>query len=256
MGIIGNPVMHTKSPVIHNGGYKKLGLDAVYVPFETDDPATFLELAALLDMKGFSVTVPFKNDIIPLMDGLTESVRSIGACNTVTRIDGKWIGENSDYTGFIKPLINDFGSLEGKNVTLIGAGGAAKACLYALKEEGANVLVVNRTVEKAKDLAIQFDTEYVGLSKENLNKITEYSDVIVQTTNVGMHPLEDINPLEFFPLTGKEYLYDIIYTPEVTCFLKAGVDKGCKTLNGWPMLLEQGYRQFKLFTGMDFPVED
>lgn len=256
MGIIGNPVMHTKSPVIHNAGYRKLGLDAVYVPFETDDPTKFLELAALLNMKGFSVTVPFKNDIIPLMDGLTESVRSIGACNTVTRIDGKWIGENSDYTGFIKPLLKEYGSLEGKNVTLIGAGGAAKACLYALKEEGAKVLVVNRTVEKAKDLAIQFDTEFVGLNKENIDKIAQYSDVIVQTTNVGMHPLEHINPLEFFPLTGKEYLYDIIYTPEVTCFLQAGVDKGCKTLNGWPMLLEQGYRQFRLFTGMDYPLED
>lgn len=254
MGIIGNPVMHTKSPVIHNRGYKQLGLDAVYVPFETDNLSDFLKVAALLDIKGFSVTVPFKNDIIPLLDSVTEGVKEIGACNTVTNIGGKWVGENTDYIGFINPLIRDFGDLKGKKVSVIGAGGAAKAALFALKEEGAEVLVLNRTVEKAKELADQFSVKYLPLNSESIEGIKEFSDIIVQTTNVGMHPLEHIDPLSFYDFNGTEFLYDIIYSPEETLFLKRGKDAGCKILNGWDMLLEQGYRQFKLFTGHDYPV--
>lgn len=255
MGIIGNPVMHTKSPVIHNKGYKQLGLDSTYVPFEVDDLSLFLEVASMLDIKGFSVTVPFKNDIIPLLDSITDGVKEIGACNTVTNIDGKWIGENTDYVGFINPLIREYGDLRGKKVSVIGAGGAAKAALFALKNEGAEVLILNRTVEKAKELAEQFNVKYCPLNSESAEDIKEYSDVIVQTTNVGMHPLEHIDPLSFYNFTGNEFLYDIIYAPEETLFLKKGKEAGCKILNGWDMLLEQGYRQFKLFTGYDYPIK-
>ncbi len=254
-GIIGNPVMHTKSPGIHNSGYTKLDLDFVYVPFETDDPKLFLEIANLLEFKGFSVTVPFKNDIIDVIDSVTDSVKMIGACNTVTRINNKWIGENTDYVGFIKPLLKYYGKLQGKKVSVIGAGGSAKASLYALKKEGAEVLILNRTVQKAKDLSEQFDVAYAPLNSENIQRVREFSDVIIQNTNAGMHPLEDIDPLDFYEFTGSEFLYDIIYTPEVTKFLGRGVDAGCKTLNGLEMLLEQGYRQFKLFTGTNYPVK-
>jgi 3-dehydroquinate dehydratase/shikimate dehydrogenase len=254
-GIIGNPVMHTKSPGIHNAGYTKLGMDFVYVPFETDDPKLFLEIASLLELKGFSVTVPFKSDIIEVLDSTTDSVKMIGACNTVTRINSKWIGENTDYVGFINPLLKSYGKLQGKKVSVIGAGGSAKASLYALKKEGAEVLILNRTVEKAKDLSEQFGVEYAALNSENTTRVREFSDVIIQNTNAGMHPLEDIDPLAFYEFGGSEFLYDIIYTPEVTKFLNRGADAGCKTLNGLEMLFEQGYRQFKLFTGFDYPKE-
>lgn len=254
MGIIGNPVMHTKSPLIHNLGYKKLGIDGVYVPFEVDNLNKFLDVAILLGIKGFSVTVPFKNDIIPLLDSVTEGVKQIGACNTVTRVNGKWIGENTDYIGFINPLKKEYGSIKGKKVSVIGAGGAAKAALFALKEEKAEILVLNRTVEKARELAEQFSVDYAPLNSGSIADIAKYSDIIVQTTNVGMHPLEHIDPLSFYEFKGHEYLYDIIYAPEETLFLKRGKKKGCRVLNGWQMLLEQGYRQFKLFTGFDYPV--
>ncbi|QEN03934.1 shikimate dehydrogenase [Thiospirochaeta perfilievii] len=253
-GIIGNPVMHTKSPAIHNKGYKSLGLNAVYVPFEIDDPTIFIKIANLIGLKGFSVTVPFKTEIIPLMDSLTTSVKEIGACNTVVKINNKWVGDNTDYIGFITPLIKSYGTLKGKNVCVIGAGGSAKASLFALREEGANVLIVNRTLEKAKVLAKQFNMEYSGLSRDNIDIIKGYSDVIIQNTNVGMHPLEDIDPIDFYDFTGNEFLYDVIYTPKVTKFLARGVDSGCKILNGWQMLLEQGYRQFKIYTGYDYPI--
>lgn len=253
-GIIGNPVMHTKSPGIHNSGYNKLDLDFVYVPFETDDPKLFLDVAKLLELKGFSVTVPFKNVIIDVMDSCTDSVKMIGACNTVIRINSQWIGENTDYIGFINPLLKYYGNLHGKKVSVIGAGGSAKASLYALKQEGADILLLNRTVQKAKELSEQFGVKYAPLNSENVNRVREFSDIIVQNTNAGMHPLEDIDPLYFYEFSGSEFLYDIIYTPEVTKFLGRGVDKGCRTLNGWEMLLGQGYRQFKLFTGYDYPV--
>lgn len=255
VGIIGNPVMHTKSPGIHNSGYKKLGLNYVYIPFETDDLTLFLELAKLLDIKGFSVTVPFKNDIIPLMDNITNGVKEIGACNTVTKIGDTWVGENTDSLGFINPLLGKFGSLKGNRVTVIGAGGAAKSALFELKKQGAKVLLLNRTISKAEELSKQFNTECGKLDISSIKLIKEHSDVIVQTTNVGMHPLENTNPLDFYDLTGKEFLYDIIYTPKETLFLKSGLDAGCKILNGWPMLLEQGYRQFKLFTGYEYPLD-
>lgn len=255
MGIIGNPVMHTKSPVIHNRGYETLGLNAVYVPFETDDPEMFLKIAELLNLQGFSVTVPFKNDIIPLLNSVSQGVEMIGACNTVTRVDNLWVGENTDYIGFINPLKTSYGDLEGKKVTVIGAGGAAKAALFALKAENAKVLVINRTVEKAKELAKQFSVSYSALSSENIELIREYSDVIIQTTNAGMHPLEHIDPLSFYGFGGKEFLYDIIYIPEKTLFLEKGASSGCSILNGWQMLLEQGYRQFKLFTGKNYPLD-
>lgn len=254
MGIIGNPVMHTKSPLIHNEGYRKNSIEGVYVPFETDNLEVFLEVAQMLNIKGFSVTVPFKNDIIPLLDRVTEGVKQIGACNTVTSIDGKWVGENTDYVGFINPLKKDFGSLKGKKVSVIGAGGAAKAALFALKEEGAEILVLNRTVEKARELAEQFSVRFCPLNSDSKSEVAEFSDVIVQTTNVGMHPLEHIDPLSFYDFNGEEYLYDIIYVPEETLFLKRGKEAGCRILNGWQMLLEQGYRQFKLFTGHDYPA--
>lgn len=128
------------------------------------------------------------------------------------------------------------------------------ASLYALKKEGAEVLILNRTVEKAKNLAEIFHIEYAPLKPESVDKIKEYSDVIVQNTNAGMHPLEDIDPLSFYDFTGREFLYDIIYVPEVTKFLDRGKKAGCSILNGWEMLLQQGYRQFKLFTGEDYPV--
>ena len=255
-GIIGNPVMHTKSPHIHNGGYKELGLNAIYVPFEIDSLEPFLELGTILGIKGFSVTVPFKNDIIPLLGGVTESVRAIGACNTVTSINGTWIGENSDYIGFIKPLIKEFGSLKGVKVTVIGAGGAAKAAVYALKNEGADILILNRTENKAKELATIFDSKYASLNSSANTLINEYNSIIVQTTNVGMHPLEHLDPMEFYIFKGTEFLYDIIYTPEKTLFLNRGADMGCKVLNGWNMLLEQGYKQFKLFTGENYPINN
>ncbi len=253
-GIIGNPLMHTKSPEIHNSGYKKLGIDAVYVPFEIDNPETFMSIAELLGIRGFSVTVPFKSDIIPCLDSVTNSVKEIGACNTVTRIGKSWVGENSDYVGFINPLKREYGSLEGKKVTVIGAGGAAKASIYALKNEGAKILVLNRTVEKAEELAEEFDTEFSGLDEDGIIKLKDYNDVIIQTTNVGMHPMENIDPVNYYNFTGSEFLYDIIYNPETTKFLERGRNSGCKILNGWQMLLEQGYRQFKLFTGMEYPV--
>lgn len=254
MGIIGNPVMHTKSPDIHNRGYITQGINAVYVPFETDNLELFLKIADLLNIVGFSVTVPFKTDIIPLINNVTESVKMIGACNTVTRVGMTWIGENTDYVGFIRPLIKSYGDLKDKKVTIIGAGGSTKAAIYALKKEGANVIVVNRTLTKAADIATLYSVPYGPLSSDSIKLIEENSDIIIQTTNVGMHPLEDIDPLSFYSFSGKEFLYDIIYTPAVTKFLERGKHAGCNILNGMDMLKEQAYRQYKLFTGLDYPV--
>ncbi|MBN2617523.1 MAG: shikimate dehydrogenase [Spirochaetales bacterium] len=255
MGIIGNPVMHTKSPLIHNRGYKELDLNAVYVPFETNNLEQFMEICKLLNIEGFSVTVPFKNDIIPLLDGVTESVKQIGACNTVTRVGDKWIGDNSDYVGFINPLLQAYGSIQDKQISVIGAGGAAKAAVFALKSHGAKVVILNRTLKNAEVLAKDFNTDCAELSIDSIDTLNRFSDIIVQTTNVGMHPLESINPLDFYTFSGNEFVYDIIYSPEKTILLDKAEKAGCRILNGWKMLEEQAYRQFKLFTGLEYPLK-
>lgn len=251
-GIIGHPVMHTRSPLIHNEGYSKLGLNYVYIPFETDDVKEFFSLAEKLSIRGFSVTVPHKNDVIPLLDEMSSGVKAIGACNTVWKKEGKWFGENTDAEGFIIPL-RALTELKNKRVSVIGAGGAAKACVFALLEEGCSVTIFNRTYEKARLLAEQMSCSSAPLGPDSLEALKESSDILVQTTSAGMHPMEDRNPLDFYDFTGEETAYDIIYTPEKTLFLLEAEKKGCAILNGYEMLKEQGYKQFKLFTGTEYP---
>ena len=145
-GIIGNPVLHTRSPGIHNPAFRKLGMNCVYVPFHTDSLDHFRELTALLDIKGFSVTIPFKELIIPFLSEKGEEIDHIGSCNTVKVTPAGWQGRNFDYIGFLKPLEKELGH-EGKacsRATVIGAGGGSRAVVYALLKLGIEVLIVNR----------------------------------------------------------------------------------------------------------------
>lgn len=251
-GIIGYPVGHSKSPSIHNRWIESLGLNAVYIPFLTDDPQAFFQLAEILPVKGFSVTVPHKETVIPLLDRLEPPVKKIGACNTVYRKEGKWIGTNTDYEGFLSPLDTFLKAESIRSALVIGAGGAARTAVHALCDRGVDVKICNRTIEKAERLAEEAGGKAV--TPEEVNSSGPY-DLLVQTTSVGMEPDVKGDPLPGYRFTGRELVYDIIYTPERTEFLRRAEEEGCRTLGGRQMLRRQAEAQFRIFTGGKNPPD-
>lgn len=250
-GIIGNPVMHTKSPVLHNAGFDAAEVDAMYVPFTVDSVEDFITFAEKLPVDGFSVTIPHKQAIIPFLDTQTEAVQAIGACNTVYCKDGTLNGDNTDAPGFMAPLVPEI--KKGMKACIIGAGGAARAIIYGLQKAGVEVLVVNRTESRAQELAEHFNCAYGSIN--DINLISQYNDILVQTTSLGMVPDVERDPVAGYEFTGKEIAYDIIYKPLMTRFLTRAQAAGCTIITGDKMLLEQGYLQFKGFTGCEYPRE-
>ena len=252
-GITGFPLKYTSSPALQNSNFKKAKMNAVYIPFKAEKASEAFEFANTLDIKGFSVTIPHKEDIIKHLQKTDKKVAEIGACNTVISEDGLWAGYNTDCTGFEKALceFTELKNLKKKKVAIIGAGGAAKAIAYAIKELGGKACVFNRTLTKAKMLAERFGFKYASLGMESMELLREYSEIIVQTTSKGMgmtgESNEETDPLWFFDFSGEEMLYDIIYKPEITPIMARAAKSGCKVSNGFTMLEYQGEEQFRLF---------
>lgn len=256
-GIIGNPVIHSESPGLHNRGFSLRAMDdAVYLPFQVDNLEAFFRLAEVLDIRGVSVTIPHKQGVIPFLSSRDEGVEAAGACNTIVWRDGLRCGYNTDISGFTAPLKESMGGAipAGLRAAVIGAGGAARAVVYALRREGVEVLILNRTVERAKELAAVFGCSYGSLGEQE--RIADYPDLIVQTTSVGMNQEDpEYDPIPDYSFKGGEIVYDIIYIPRLTPLLKRAVQSGCRVINGWEMLAAQAGIQFRLFTGQDFPRE-
>ncbi len=250
-GIIGNPVLHTASPKIHNPGFDSIHYNAIYVPFLVDKVRTFFKLAELIQIHGFSVTVPHKRDVLPYLGKITREVQQTGACNTVTRIQGMWKGINTDYYGFLAPIEEEIASEKIKSALVIGAGGASRAIVWALRNHHVKVTIINRTKVKAANLASETMSNYDVI--ENVSKYSGKVDLVVQTTVVGMDESLGTNPVPDLEFSGKEYVYDLIYKPENTAFLIKAKEAGCNTYNGKRMLIEQGKLQFEAFTGYHYP---
>ena len=256
-GVIGSPVMHSRSPLIHNRGFAALGIDAVYLPFQVPDLEGFWKAADVLHVRGLSVTAPHKEAVLGrnvLTDG---EVKAVGACNTLTRPSGKgrWNGTNTDAEGFLGPLRALFGGTipSGLGATVIGAGGAARSVVAALKSVGARVLVLNRTVERARALAEQFKVRAAGIDEGGVGASRDHADLIVQTTSVGMAPHEDADPVPGLGFGGREIVYELVYAPEKTPLVRRALSAGCRVLYGRQMLVAQALRQFHLFTGAEYP---
>ena len=254
-GITGWPLTVTSSPRMHNRAFRGKGMDAVYVPFCAEKASEAIDFADTLGICGFSVTVPHKETIVPLLGEKDGKVELIGACNTVVREGGIWRGYNTDCVGFSRALqeFTAMETLKGRRVAIIGAGGAARAVAYAVRELGAKACVFNRTIVKARTIAEKYGFDYATLGAESSAKLAKYSDIIVQTTSKGMGSTEPPNvqndPLFFYDFDGHEMLYDIVYEPEITPIMVRAKDAGCKVQNGYPMLKYQGEAQFALFKG-------
>ncbi|MDT4762864.1 shikimate dehydrogenase [Sphaerochaeta sp. PS] len=250
-GIIGNPVYHTASPRIHNPGFEAIHYNAVYVPFLVDSVRAFFKLAEMLQIHGFSVTVPHKRNVQPYLGRITREVKQIGACNTVTRIQNMWKGTNTDYYGFLAPIADEIAQGSIRTALVIGAGGASRAVVWALHNHGVKVTIINRSVEHAKLLSDETMSSFDSL--EHCNRYSGAVDLVVQTTSVGMAPNLDEDPVPSFVFSGKEIVYELVYQPKETPFFRRATQAGCHVIGGAQMLIEQGKLQFESFTGYHYP---
>jgi len=261
-GITGYPLRQTRSPELHNAGYSNRNINAVYIPVSSPDIRQSLEFADQIGLDGYSVTVPYKEAVLSELAAFSPTVAETGACNTIVREQNGWKGYNTDTSGFEKALQEFMGekTLKHCRISIIGAGGAARAVAYAVKHLGGQACVFNRTVSRAKVVAEKYGFRYAPLGSESSSLLEKYSDLIVQTTSKGMgdtHPADETNdPIWFYEFSGSEKLFDIVYEPDVTPVMARASAAGCRVSNGLPMLKYQGYEQFKLFTGVDYEKSD
>ncbi len=261
VGVIGNPVGHSLSPVMHNSSFAALGMDWVYVPLHT--PQDQMEAAVrgltALGFQGANVTVPYKEKVIPYLDGLSADAAAIGAVNTIVVSSvGQLMGHNTDWRGFLRSLERIDYPLEGKRAVVIGVGGAARAVAYALADAKCAVTFLARDPRRgeclARDLAALFPDAKIGLMP--IQYAADVSaDLIVNTTPVGMIPEPDFSPWPDATLPSCELIYDLIYNPKVTMLMKTAMAQGIRVENGMRMLVEQAAAAFELWTSIKAPVE-
>lgn len=263
VGLIGYPVEHSFSPVMHNAAFQHLHLNYVYVPFPVASNSTLTQAVRGLfsaGAAGLNVTVPYKEQVISCLDNLDGYARSVGAVNTIVREQDKLVGYNTDGKGFIQSLRSEGVEVMGRNILLLGAGGAAKAVAFALGQAGVSKLyIANRTVERAEQLAAQLlgSTQTIGieLSERALGTVVDQCSIIVNTTSIGMYPRVEGIPFPALMLTSNHIVADLVYNPVETRLLSAARKQGCKTISGLGMLAYQGAASFQLWTGQTAPVE-
>ena len=257
-GITGWPMAKTSSPTIHNHGYRKLGINAVYLPIRSTLVSEALNFCEQVGFRGLSITTPFTESVMYYLNEQSPEVIQIGACNTLVRKNNKWTGYNTDAIAFRLAIADFIGnmSLKRKKVAVIGSGGAAKAIVYSLKLMGAKVCVFDRTLEHAQYLADKYGYESCILDSHCAPKLDEYSFLIVQATTMGTNNgnqnLEENDPIPFYSFRGNELLFEVNYSPAITPVMKRASLAGCRTCNGFKMLEYEAYEQFKLFTGKEY----
>jgi 3-dehydroquinate dehydratase / shikimate dehydrogenase len=251
----GFQVLGSKTPQLHNAAFASAGINSVFVPFPSSDAASFLLALEATKALGASVAVPLKETILPYLMRRSPEVDDIGACNTLVREEGGWAGYDTDAQGFERALLEFLGGTDprGLRATLIGAGGVAKAIAYILARLGICTVVLNRTVSKARLLAHRYGFAYGPCSEHSTELVADHSDIVIQATSVGIESERQGDPLDWYDLTGREAVFDLIYRPERSMLLERAMAAGCKTTNGWKMLRYQSAAQFALWTGLKPP---
>lgn len=260
-GVIGDPVAHSMSPLVHNFAFEDAGINAVYVPLRIpqDTLAKSLDDLNGLGMSGFSVTIPHKGAAADYAHHSTESVRAIGAANTLIRSEvGEWHSDNTDYDAALESVLlgcgeenSDAAVLAGKKVMLLGAGGAARAVALAMVRSGAIVTISGRTHKRATELADEIGCQHCTWENRGAGE----PDVLINCTPVGMHPNVDDTPYAAHWLTEDMVVFDTVYNPETTLLIRNARDKGCQTVSGIEMFIRQAAAQFEMFTGEPGPLD-
>ncbi len=259
-GLLGDPVEHTKSPFIHNTLFNQFNINAIYIPILVNKGGLENAVNGLRaqNFSGFNVTVPYKKDVIRYLDDVANDALLMGAVNTVKNINGRLKGYNTDAEGFVRDFKDGFNaSFAQKRVLILGAGGTARALALKLASEGIQHLTIaNKTEQNAQNI--------VNLVKNNYGSIVSYinpdlsqlkdeiksSEIIINTTPAGMSTYLDSTPFNFeYEFDKNQMVYDVIYSPEKTKFLKQAESFGCKTRNGFGMLINQGVSAFEIWTG-------
>lgn len=257
-GLVGSPVMHSISPHIHNAAFQAEGIDAVYLPFEVKNLKSFIERMAHPDsreldwrLQGLSITAPHKLHVMQQLDWIDTRAKDIGAVNTVVVEGNRLRGYNTDVDGFIQPLLK-IGLDKKWRVALIGAGGAANAAVWSLKERGVEVVLFVRDIQKAQPLAQRFDVSCELLDKASFQSF----DVVINATPLGSSGSKaDQSPATAEQLRGVKLVYDLVYNPAETRFMREAKSVGCQTAGGLEMLVAQARLQFKLWTGKEAPED-
>lgn len=250
-GIVGDPVEHSLSPVMHNTAFQALGIKAMYKQFSvaSEDLENFIKYKARKEIAGLSVTIPHKTTVIRYLDEIEATAQAVGAVNTIINKNGYLIGTNTDWIGILKPL-KKYGNLREKKVIVLGNGGAARAAIYALKKVGAKIVILGRNIVRARKLAAKFEC-----LADSLKNIALYeADVLINTTSVGMEANEEsLVPEKFFK--KNTIVFDVVYKPKMTKLLRDAKEAGCEIITGDNMLLHQAIAQFELWIEKKAPVE-
>ena len=261
LAILGHPVHHSLSPVIHNAAFAAAGLDYCYVALEVrpEDIEVAVRGLRATHFAGFTLTSPHKQTVIPFLDEITEEAQAIGAVNTVVDRQGRWVGTNTDATGFRRLLELNSLYRNGMKAVMLGSGGAARAALYVLGQVSREVIVLNRTPQRAEELLRSMQAfqgagnwQALPLNTDELNEHLEEADLLVNTTTVGMHPNDQECPLpEGIRIPTRCGVVDMIYMPPKTRLLEAAEQSGCKAVSGHDMLLYQAVDAFKFWIGTE-----
>jgi len=262
-GIIGDPIEHTLSPAMHNAAFEELNLDFVYVAFRVrrEELRDALTGARSLDILGLNVTMPHKNAVMRYLDEIDSTARSIGAVNTILNKERRLKGYNTDGIGALKALKENGVNPNGKKLLLLGAGGAGKAIAFNAAQEVEELIILNRTPQKAKKLAEvlrkKFKKKINGnaLSTEIIKKELRDADILVNATSVGMHPNIDQSLVHRSSLRPDLCVMDIVYDPIETKLAKDAKAVGAKIVSGIEMLVYQGAASFEIWTNHKAPVK-
>lgn len=259
VGLMGMPVRHSLSPQIHNAAFATAGENAVYLPFEVHDADQFMRRMSHprsreleWNLRGLSVTAPHKSVVMSSLDWIEPAAKAIGAVNTIVVRDSELHGYNTDAAGFVGPLKHEFGSLQEARCGIIGAGGAARAALSALRSEGADVALFVRNSRKNQTVAAELEVECLDVSGASFAGF----DIVVNATPLGTRGVSERETVAIAEqLRGVRLAYDLVYNPLETRFLREARQAGCETLGGIEMLLAQAVEQFKIWIGREPDLE-
>jgi shikimate dehydrogenase len=246
--VFGNPIAHSLSPLMHQAAFGRMGIKAQYVPFCVKDLKSAVLGIRGLDMRGVSVTLPFKTEVMDYLDEVEKSALQIGAVNTIFNQQGVLKGTNTDWLGFVLSL-REVMEIKGKRFAVLGTGGAARGILFGLTQEGGHPIILNRTISKAEELAGEFGCAFLSLSE--IERVE--AEVLINTTSLGMAPDTDRSPFPKEHLKRFGCVMDIIYNPLKTKLLKEAEEEGLKTVSGLGMFIHQGAEQIKTWTGFEPP---
>jgi len=242
--VLGNPASHSRSPVVHNQALADHHIDAVYLAFAPTDIQQAMDAVRQFNICGVSITIPFKQTVIPCLDEIDDQAAAIGAVNTVVNRDGRLYGYNTDSRAAVTPLKES--GITGKNVLVIGAGGAARAVAFGIHEHKGRLTITNRSPDKGRALAAVYGAEFVPMDRIRLLR----PDIVINTTSMGMTPRENVLSCPADCLTPATLVMDVVYTPLETRLLEVARQKGCRVVDGLTMFTAQAAAQFELWTGI------